>query len=114
MTTDLAQRHCVPCEGDVAPMSRHTAEEYLTDVPGWSLVDGEPLKLTREWKFKNFVESITFINKVADIAEDEQHHPDIHISWNRVKLELFTHSIGGLSENDFILAAKINELKGGP
>jgi 4a-hydroxytetrahydrobiopterin dehydratase len=114
MTSDLAFKHCVPCEGGVDPMSPGTAAEYLQDVPGWHLVGTDPTMLHREWKFRNFVESISFVNRVADIAEEESHHPDIHISWNRVTLELFTHVISGLSENDFIIAAKINELKGGP
>lgn len=114
MTSDLTTKHCVPCEGGTAPMSRSDAEALVAQVPEWKLIDGEPLKLERKMKFKDFVESIAFVNKVADIAEAEGHHPDTCISWNRVTFELTTHSIGGLSTNDFILAAKINEAKGGP
>jgi len=91
-------------------MSRSEAEALLASVGGWKLVDGEPLKIARSIKFKDFAAAMRFVNTLAEIAEAEGHHPDICISWNRVKLELVTHSIGGLSENDFIMAAKINEL----
>ena len=109
-TSDLAARHCVPCEGGTPPMTRAEAERYLAQVAGWQLVEGEPLKIARGVKRKDFAEAMAFVNSIADLAEREQHHPDICISWNRVKLELFTHAIGGLSENDFIMAAKIDEL----
>ena len=113
MAADLATRHCVPCEGGTKPMSRSEAEAYLAAAAGWKLVEGEPLKIARSVKCKDFVEAMAFVNKLAAVAEAEGHHPDFCVSWNRVKLELFTHSIGGLSENDFIMAAKINELKEG-
>jgi 4a-hydroxytetrahydrobiopterin dehydratase len=79
----------------------------LPRVPGW-IVDGQ--WITKEYKFKNFIAAIEFINKVADLAEEEGHHPDIHVFYNRVKFAIWTHAIGGLSENDFILAAKIDAL----
>jgi 4a-hydroxytetrahydrobiopterin dehydratase len=80
----------------------------LEQVPGWSLENG---KLTRDLKVKNFKEALALVNRIGDLAEQEGHHPDLCIhSWNRVKIELYTHSIGGLSENDFILAAKIGEV----
>jgi 4a-hydroxytetrahydrobiopterin dehydratase len=110
MAVDLATRHCVPCEGGTKPMSRSEAEALLRQVDGWKLIDGEPLKLARKAKFADFANAMRFVNRVAQLAEAEGHHPDLCVSWNRVKLELFTHAIGGLSENDFILAAKINEL----
>jgi len=113
MTTDLLARHCVPCEGGQKPLERSVAEDYLTATPGWDLDFGQPNKLIRKLKFKDFKESMRFINKVADVAEEEGHHPDFTVSWNRVNLELTTHAIRGLSENDFIMAAKINELEGG-
>jgi 4a-hydroxytetrahydrobiopterin dehydratase len=114
MTSDLATKHCVPCERGTAPMSRVDAEALHEQLPSWTLVEGETLKLERRIKFKDFVGAMRFVNGVAQIAEAEGHHPDICISWNRVTMELVTHAIGGLSENDFIVAAKINELKGGP
>ncbi len=109
--TELAARHCVPCEGGTKPMTRSEAEALLASVGGWKLIDGEPLKITRALKFKDFVAAMRFVNTLAEIAEAEGHHPDFCVSWNRVKLEVFTHSIGGLSENDFIMAAKINEIE---
>ena len=110
MPVDLATRHCVPCEGGTKPMSRSEAEGHLASTAGWKLIEGEPLKIARSLKFKGFAEAMQFVNRLAAVAEAEGHHPDFCVSWNRVKLELFTHSIGGLSENDFIMAAKINEL----
>jgi len=94
-------------------MARVDAERYMSAVPGWSLVEGEPLKIARSLRFKDFANAMAFVNEIARVAESEGHHPDICISWNRVKLELVTHAIGGLSLNDFIMAAKINQLKEG-
>jgi 4a-hydroxytetrahydrobiopterin dehydratase len=108
---DLATKRCVPCEGGAKPMSSSEAEAYLAQVPGWELVSGEPLKIARALRFKDFLGAMAFVNRVAGVAEAEGHHPDICVSWNRVRLELLTHAIGGLSENDFIMAAKINELE---
>ena len=108
----LAQKHCAPCEGGTKPMAPTAAEGYLAQVPGWRLVAGDRLKIARELRFKNFAQAMQFVNRVAELAEGEGHHPDICVSWNRVQLELLTHAIGGLSENDFIMAAKISELEG--
>ena len=91
-------------------MSRSEAETYLALVPGWRLTEGEPLKIARSVKCKDFAQAMAFVNRLAEMAEAEGHHPDFCVSWNRVKLELVTHAIGGLSENDFIMAAKITEL----
>ena len=104
----LAQKKCVPCEGGVQPLSESHVQELLPQVPEWVL---EESKLKREFKFKNFVQAMEFVNKVAEIAEGEGHHPDISIHYNRVSLELYTHAINGLHENDFILAAKVNEIQ---
>ncbi len=111
MTSDLATKHCAPCEGGTKPMATTAAEGYLAQVPGWRLVSSDPLKIARDLRFKNFARAMQFVNRVAEVAEAEGHHPDFCVSWNRVKLELVTHAIGGLSENDFIMAAKINELE---
>jgi 4a-hydroxytetrahydrobiopterin dehydratase len=104
---NLAEKKCVPCEGGTSAMEEGQACTLLRSVPGWEL---ENQSLVRTFKFKDFLGSMAFVNEVADVAETEGHHPDIHISWNRVTLTLTTHAIGGLSENDFILAAKINRL----
>jgi 4a-hydroxytetrahydrobiopterin dehydratase len=113
MASDLLRQHCVPCEGGTAPLSRAEAEGYMDAAGGWKLAGGDPAKIRRSLKFKDFVKAMAFVNSVAVLAEAEGHHPDIYISWNRVRLELVTHAIGGLSMNDFIMAVKINELKEG-
>lgn len=106
---DLLSKKCVPCEGGVEPLVKTEAEKYLQEVPGWRL-SGDALKVDREFKFKDFKGAMSFVNKVAELAESEGHHPDIYVSYSRVRLTLSTHAISGLSENDFILAAKINQL----
>ncbi len=105
--TTLTQKFCVACEAGTPPMPAAQAQTLLAEVPGWTLADQT---LSRTFRFKDFKEAMAFVNQVADLAEAEGHHPDIHISWNRVRLELTTHAIKGLSENDFILAAKVNAL----
>ena len=107
---DLLNKKCVPCEGGVFPLTREEAEKYLAEVSGWTL-DEKTLKISKEYKFKDFIGAINFVDKISEIAEGEGHHPDIHIFYNKVLLELSTHAIGGLSENDFILAAKIDASK---
>ena len=101
---------CIPCEGGVDPIDRAGAQKYLPDVPGWNLSPDAKM-ITKEFKFKDFIGAINFINNVAELAETEGHHPDIKINYNKVTLDLWTHAIDGLSENDFIMAAKINEIK---
>jgi len=104
---DLAQKRCVPCEGGVPPLDEPAARRYLASLTGWSLSDAT--RIQKEFAFKDFARALAFVNRVGAIAEAEGHHPDILIhSWNRVRLEIWTHAIDGLSENDFILAAKID------
>ena len=106
MTDDLIQKRCVPCEGGMPPLPEDKVQELIKQVPDWSLEEG---KVIRKFQFKNFREAIDFVNNVAEIAESENHHPNISIyGWNKVKLTFFTHAIRGLSENDFIMAAKVN------
>ncbi len=107
---DLLKKKCVPCEGGVMFFNKKQAEEYVAKVSGWTLSD-DVKQISKEYKFKDFLGAVNFVNKISEIAEEEGHHPDIHIFYNRVRLELSTHSIGGLSENDFILAAKIDGSK---
>lgn len=104
---NLLNKKCVPCEGGIAPLSREEAEKYLAEISGWTL-DKDTKRISKEFKFKDFIGAINFVDKVSEIAEMEGHHPDIHIRYNKVLLELSTHAIGGLSENDFILAVKID------
>ncbi len=106
--SELSKQHCVPCEGGVKPITREDAEAILVFTSGWILSD-DAKTITRDFEFKDFKEAMVFVNQVADIAEEEGHHPDISISWNKVKLDLSTHSIKGLSTNDFVMAAKVNE-----
>lgn len=108
---DLTKKHCVPCEGGTPPLSDGKENELIRQTPGWILLRDGTHKITRQFKFKDFKQTMFFVNKVADLAEDEGHHPDIKIVYNRVGLNLFTHAVRGLSENDFIMAAKINQVR---
>lgn len=104
---DLTEKHCVPCKNGEGKLSINKIKEYLPVIPGWFLI-GDQIK--RDFQFKDFRQSLDFVNKVAGIAESEGHHPDIYIYYNKVNLSLFTHAAKGLTENDFILAAKVNQL----
>ncbi|MDP9249639.1 MAG: 4a-hydroxytetrahydrobiopterin dehydratase [bacterium] len=107
MPNELLKKKCVPCEGGALPLDKAEAKKYMDMVPGWELSeDGK--NITKNYKFQDFIGTINFVNKISEIAESEGHHPDIDIRYNKVKLILSTHAIGGLSENDFILAAKID------
>lgn len=105
----LKQQHCVPCEGGVAPLKIEKIKEYLSDYPEWSLAPDEPKRIQRTYTFKNFVKAMGFVNAIAYIAEAEGHHPNILIEYNKVTLILYTHAIGGLSTNDFIIAGLADE-----
>lgn len=104
---ELSKKKCVPCEGGTLPLGRKEADNLLKHIPSWGIKEGHVFK---QFKFKDFKEAMVFINKVAGIAEQEGHHPNMAISWNKVSIELWTHAINGLSENDFIVAAKIDGL----
>ncbi len=105
----LSEKHCVPCEGGVPPLDTKSIKKYSNQLgKGWTVIDGK--KLRREFKFKNFVQAMGFVNQVALLAQAEDHHPDMHVSYSKVTIELWTHAAGGITENDFILAAKINAL----
>lgn len=108
LSSDLKYKKCVPCEGGVKPLTPGEYSAFLrTELNGW--IDVDRKQIEKEYKFKNFKEALAFVNKVGELAESEGHHPDISLhGWNKVKLTLSTHAIGGLSENDFILASKID------
>lgn len=109
MVEDLLNKKCREYTKDEAPMSFEQINEYLIQLKNeWRVIENK--KISCIFKFKTFKEAIVFVNKVAGLAESENHHPNIHILYNKVKIVLSTHSIGGLSENDFILAAKIEKL----
>ena len=107
---DLTQKHCVPCEGGTPPLSEEKEETLKKQVVQWMLFRDGTHRLQRQFKFKNFKEAMIFVNKVAEVAEAEGHHPDVYMFYNRVRLQLTTHAIGGLSTNDFILAVKVDAL----
>jgi 4a-hydroxytetrahydrobiopterin dehydratase len=104
---NLVEKKCKPCEGSMPPLTQEQSNKLLEQIPDWEIKDGH---VYRQFKFKNFKEAISFVNKVAEVAEQEQHHPDININYNKVSIDLYTHSINGLSENDFIIAAKIDQI----
>ena len=102
---DLTKKKCVPCEEGSAPLNPDKINEFLKQIQSWALKEGH---LSKKFKFGNFAEAIKFVNSVAEIAEQEGHHPDFCVHYNRVEIEIWTHAINGLSENDFIIAAKID------
>ena len=105
----LTAQKCEACEGGVIPLSHKEAAILAEQIPGW-LVSDDAKNISRQYQFKNFVEAIAFVNRVGVLAESEGHHPDIHLTnYKHVTIELTTHAIGGLSNNDYILAAKIDE-----
>ena len=107
---ELTSKKCQPCHGDVPPVPWHEAEQLIAMLPGWRITE-DGIRIRREWVVKNFMAAVEFFNRVAQLAEDEGHHPDLHlVGYRHVAIELWTHAIGGLSESDFIMAAKINQL----
>jgi 4a-hydroxytetrahydrobiopterin dehydratase len=106
--TGLTEKNCVPCRGGVPPLDEGEAEKFLAQTPGWELQDGK--RIERTYKFKNFRESLGFVDRVGALAEEERHHPDITFGWGYATVSLHTHKIRGLHENDFIMAAKIDAL----
>ena len=107
---NLTQKKCIPCEAGGPSLPETTIQEYLKVVSGWSL--NQTGHLTKSWKFKDFKTALDFVNKVGALAEAEGHHPNITFTWGQVDIELWTHAVNGLSENDFILASKIDVIKG--
>jgi 4a-hydroxytetrahydrobiopterin dehydratase len=108
MKLHLTNEKCVACEGGVPPLTRNEATELLASVEGWSLNE-TATEITRLYTFKDFAEALQFVHKVGAIAEGDGHHPDIHLTgWNKVRIDLSTHAIKGLSRNDFIVAAKVD------
>jgi 4a-hydroxytetrahydrobiopterin dehydratase len=108
MKTELIHKKCIPCEEKTGALKGAALADLRRQLgEGWNVVNEE--RLEKEYKFKDFREALDFTNRVGTVAEEENHHPDIFLTWGKVKLTLSTHSIGGLSENDFILAAKADE-----
>ena len=109
---ELHKKKCIVCNGNTLPFDTSEIHKYLKKVDGWNVKSDREKKyyLEKEFKFKNFIESQGFVNKVGSIAELEGHHPDIHFGWGYTKIKIFTHAIKGLAESDFILAAKIDHI----
>jgi len=106
---DLSMKKCIPCEGGIAQLDRQGVEAYKNHIKAeWEVTDYK--KISREFSFTDFGHTMSFVNKVADLAEEEGHHPVMHVYYGKVIIELWTHAINGLSENDFILASKIDKL----
>jgi len=108
--TDLIQKKCIPCEVGGSALTLDQAQTLMAQIPEWTLTaDGK--QITRSFTFKDFAEALNFTNEIGAIAEEEGHHPDLTVAWGKVGVTLWTHAVGGLSENDFILAAKIDQIK---
>jgi 4a-hydroxytetrahydrobiopterin dehydratase len=110
MTEPLANQQCVPCRGGVPPLAGNQLEELKKQVPNWTVVNGH--HLNREFKFPDFKQALDFVNRVGALAEEQGHHPDILLAWGKAGITLWTHKIDGLTESDFIMAAKIDRLTG--
>lgn len=106
--TDLASKNCVPCRGGVPPLAGKELDALAKQVPEWKVVDGH--HIMRLFKFPNFRQALAFVNKVGELAEQQGHHPDILLAWGKAEITTWTHAINGLTESDFILAAKIDKL----
>lgn len=109
MANDLTAKACVPCQGGISPLTSDEADVFLANTPGWEVADSAT-RLRRSFECPNFQTALAFVQSVGQIAEQENHHPDIEFGWGYVDILIYTHKINGLHENDFILAAKINEI----
>ncbi|MDY0067278.1 MAG: 4a-hydroxytetrahydrobiopterin dehydratase [Steroidobacteraceae bacterium] len=108
--SDLTRKRCVPCEGGVEPLTREQAQQMMKQLDGRWRLAGDAKSIHAEWKFANFYHTMSFVNAVAHIANTEDHHPDLEVGYGYCRVKYNTHAIGGLSENDFICAAKIDAL----
>ena len=106
--SDLASKTCVPCRGGTPPLRGAELENLSRQLPDWEVVDEHHLR--REFRFRNFREALDFVNRVGELAEEQAHHPDVDFGWGRAGITIFTHKIDGLTESDFVLAAKVDRL----
>lgn len=111
MTDQLADKKCVPCRGGVPPLKGNELQKLHANVPEWTVTNGHHLH--REFRFPDFRQALAFVNRVGEVAEEQGHHPDILLSWGKAEITLWTHKIDGLTESDFIMAAKIDRLSKG-
>lgn len=105
---DLASQDCVPCKGGTPPLGGVDLENLNGEIPEWSVVDEH--HLTRKFEFEDFAEALAFVNEVGRIAEEQGHHPDITFGWGEARITVFTHKIDGLTESDFVFAAKVDKI----
>jgi 4a-hydroxytetrahydrobiopterin dehydratase len=108
---ELAQKTCVPCQGGLPPLKEVEVQDYLKGVPQWQSVEGGR-SITRTWRFGDFAQALAFVNKVGALCEAEGHHADLRLGWGYATVIFYTHKINGLHENDFIMAAKVDQLGG--
>ncbi|MCK6483922.1 MAG: 4a-hydroxytetrahydrobiopterin dehydratase [Phycisphaerae bacterium] len=106
--SDLSTKSCVPCRGGAPPLKGGELKKLLAQVAGWSVI--EEHHLTKNYAFPDFVSALGFVNRIGALAEEQGHHPDIHLAWGKVRVDIWTHKIDGLTESDFVLAAKIDKL----
>lgn len=106
--SELASRTCEACRSDTPPMQREEINELSPQIPDWEVVEDHHLR--RTFKFKNFREALDFVNRVGELAEEQGHHPELHFGWGHVELEIWTHKIDGLTQSDFVFAAKVDRL----
>ena len=109
--SELSKKSCIPCRGGVPPLTGDVLKSLVCQVPGWEVVDEH--HLTKSYKLPDFKEALQLVNRIGEIAEQEDHHPDIYLAWGKVRIDIWTHKINGLTESDFVLAAKINDLHSG-
>ncbi len=105
--SELASRKCVPCRGGVPPLPPERVAELLNQLDGWSVQQNH--HITKTFEFPDFAQALTFVNRVGTIAEEQAHHPDIYLTWGKARIDIWTHKIDGLTESDFILAARIDQ-----
>jgi len=105
----LGDKNCVPCRGGVPPLAGDALDQLQAQLQGWSVVEGH--HLTKDFRFPNFRQALSFLNRVGELAEQQGHHPDLYLAWGKVGVKIWTHAINGLTESDFILAAKIDRLQ---
>jgi len=108
MSSELAQKQCVPCKGGVPPLPAEKVQELLRQVKGWETANNH--HILKEYKFPDFVQALAAVNRIGALAEEQGHHPDLYLAWGKVRVEIWTHAIDGLTESDFILAAKIEDI----
>ena len=107
--SELAAKHCEPCEGGTSALGAKEIEKLAGQLDGWNVIEDK--RLEKEYRFPDFRQALAYVNRLGEVAESEGHHPDLYLGWGKVRVELSTHSVGGLSENDFILAAKADQVR---